>query len=238
MQRSIRTVGPVAGLALIALLATACGSSATPSPSAAASSAPSAAATAAPATAAPTQAPTATPEPSAAATPTAAATTAASTEPSLDLGSFGALLHGAPDLEAALPDQVAGQQLQKVSFTASSAALGGANQSQEFQQIQDALGGLGKSLSDLTFAIASSDSLTIGAYRIAGVDANTVWNAFTTAMQQGTKADVSDANLGGKSVKKVVTEDSTTYLYPHGDTLFFVTSDSNDLLNAAMASLP
>ncbi len=223
MIRSDRLFTPVAVVVLTILIG-ACSSAATPSPTVAPTPTP---------TAAPTQAP-----PSAEASATAAAG-----EPSAlpsDLGSLGALMHGDPALEAALPSEIGGNQLQKFSFKGDSSLLGAAGQSQQLNDLQGALGQLGKSMSDLGFAVAGSDAVTIGAYQISGLDANAVWGAMQNAFSQANaSAQISDASFAGKAVKKIVSSDSNTaYLYPHGDILFFVTANTDALLNEAFSKLP
>jgi hypothetical protein len=230
-----RRLAFLASIALVVLVG-ACSSAATPSPTAAPTPEPTPAPTAAPA--------------SASATPEAPASAAATSEPSTaaqpsDLGSFGALMHGDPNLEAALPDKVGSTALQKLSFKGDSSFLGAAGQSSQMQSIQAALAGLGKSMSDVGIAIAvpvdtsAGDSISVGAYQIAGVDASAFWGAMQSAFAKAASdAQVSDANVGGKSVKKVVATDTTTYIYPHGDTLFFVSGKDDSLVSQALSQLP
>ncbi len=192
----------------------ACSGAASPSPAAVTSPSPSLAA-------------------SAAASPSPAASASAGLVPS-----FG--LHGDAALETMLPDQVGGKTLQKVSFQGAPAFSSGASSSQE---LQDALGQLGKSPNDVSFAVAGSaeSGLTIGAFRVNGADANNVVAAFVQAGQKANPGTtITDASLGGKSVKKVVDPSETrpTYVYAHGDVMFFVQADSDTLLNEAFSKLP
>ncbi len=214
---------------VVALVAAACGASSSPSPSSAASlpvasSAAPAASSAAPSTGA-----------SASAAESPAQSSGTSSVPSVALPSF----HEAPDLEAQLPDQVGTETLQKLSFSGASVLNNPAGQTAP--QIQQALGALGKSVNDVSIAIAGSSSVQIGAYRVAGVDGNTLLGLIQQAMAQGGSAmTMTDANVGGKSVK-VGTESgsgTTEYFYAHGDVLFFVTADTDALVNEALSKLP
>jgi hypothetical protein len=208
-SRSVLVLGAMLGLALAA-----CSSAASPSPAAVTSPSPSPATT------------SASPSP-------AAASASAGLLPSLSL-------HGDAALEAMLPDQIGGTTLQKFSFQGAGAFSSGASGSQE---LQDALGQIGKSPNDVSFAVAAStdSGLTIGAFRVNGADANNVVSAFIQAGQKANPGTtVSDASISGKSVKKVVdpSETKPTYVYAHGDVMFFVQADSDALLNEVFGKLP
>jgi len=208
-SRSVLVLGAMLGLALAA-----CSSAASPSPAAVTSPSPSPATT------------SASPSP-------AAASASAGLLPSLSL-------HGDAALEAMLPDQIGGTTLQKFSFQGAGAFSSGASGSQE---LQDALGQIGKSPNDVSFAVAAStdSGLTIGAFRVNGADANNVVSAFIQAGQKANPGTtVSDASMSGKSVKKVVdpSETKPTYVYAHGDVMFFVQADSDALLNEVFGKLP
>lgn len=215
----------LAGLLAAALLVAACQGSASPAPSSAAPAASSAA-----------------PAESVAASSTAPgeSTTASESAAESPIPASLAIPSGfnqAPDLEAQLPSQVAGETLQKFSFQGSQ-VLAGSSQAPE---IQGALGALGKSISDVSFAVAAGADVQIGAYRIAGTDANRVLQVVQQAMQSSgaSAGPLTDANKGGKAVK--VSTDaggSPTYFYPHGDVLFFVTGKDDAKVTAALQALP
>ncbi len=237
MIRHHRLAGSVAAIVLATLVG-ACSSAATPSPTVAPTPAPTPAPTAAPASA-----------PASATAPASAeaSATAAGSAGALpsDLGSFGALMHGDTALEAALPNQVGSVTLQKLSFKGNSSFLAGAGQSDQLQSLQGALQGLGKSMTDVGIAIAvptdtsAGDSISVGVYQISGIDANAFWGAMQTAFASAAaNAQISDANVGGKAVKKVVSTDSTAYIYPHGDMLFFVSGKDDSLIAQALSALP
>ena len=107
-------------------------------------------------------------------------------------------------------------------------------------EIQAALGAVGKTIDDVSFAIAGASDVQIGAYRVAGVDANQLLTYLQQAMSSGGSAmDITDGNKGGKAVK-VGTDSSgsATYFYAHGDILFFVTGDDDAKVTEALSKLP
>jgi hypothetical protein len=224
MTRLLRPIGGLAAVIVVAMFVAACGSSsATASPSAAAL-----ANTPPPATAPPEAA---TPEATVSETP------AASEEatPTLDLSSLLPSFTADTELEKVLPDTVGSETLQKFSFRGTDMPSTG----QDTQEFQNALGQLGKSLSDLSFAVAASENVTIGAYKLAGAPSATFMSALLTALRAGAAdATVTDANVGGKPVKKIESTSGAVYLYGHDDIVFFVQSDDDALLAQALAALP
>jgi hypothetical protein len=231
MTATARRLALLATTSVLAFATVACGSSTAPS----GSTAPASVAASAPASveASPSAVVSPSPATSAGASAAASAPASAGASPggSLNVPSF----HEAPDLEAALPDQVGGQTLQKLSVSGSGALAVGA-QSQEFQQL---LGGLGKSPSDLTLGVGAGAGFTIGVFRIAGVNADVLLNAFIeSARKQEASTQVTDANRGGKSVKKVANGSETTWVYGSGDKVFFVQSGTDALVDEALSKLP
>ncbi len=220
---------PVRALApfVAAVLLVGCGSSQAP----AASSAP-------PASVAPSVAESASAAPSvesAAPSESAAASAGGSAAPSVVLPSG---LNGAPDLEAQLPSKVGNVTLQKVSFSGATLAGAGDNA----KELQSALGLLGKSINDVSLAIAGGQGVEVGAYRISGVDAGRLLDVVTQAMSQSSSAiTLSDGNKGGKSVKIGTPKSGSgdkTYFYPHGDILFFASGSDDSLVTQALQALP
>lgn len=222
-SRDLRLAIPFAAAILVA----ACQGSASPAPSSAAPAASSAA------PAASSAAPAASSEAPAASSAAPGESAGESGLPSFALPSG---FNQAPDLEAQLPSQVAGETLQKFSFQGSQ-VLAGSSQAPE---IQGALGALGKSINDVSFAVAAGADVQIGAYRIAGVDANRLLDVVAQAAQSsGSPIPLTDANKGGKSVKVGDTGGgSPTYFYPHSDILFFVTGSDDAKVTAALQALP
>ena len=182
---------------------------------------------------------TPTPAPTPAPTPTPAASSAAA----LPAGSFGLPdMHQAPDLEAEIPGDVNGVTLTKLSFNgAGMASLGGS--SEEFMAV---LGTLGKTPADFTAAVATdmgTSSLDVSAIRIAGVDANALYQAFAADVKKNTpNVQLSQVSLGGKTVTKGVDPSDTSggaqYVYTKGDTLFVVSTTDEGLATAALQKLP
>jgi hypothetical protein len=207
VRRSATAIGALlAGTTLVV----ACGSTASPNPSAAVSAAASVAAS------------VASVAPSGAASPSAAASGGASAGPSI---AFPSGFNQAPELEKQIPDQVGGETLSKLSFKGDTALTGGGNSS---AQLQALLGALGKSASDISFAVGAGTGITVGVYQINGVDANTLMGVLGQAVQQGQAgSSISDATKGGKSVKVLTGGSASTsvYFYAHGDLLFFVSGD-------------
>lgn len=219
MTISIRRLTVLAAGSLLVAAVAACGAGAAPSGStapvsAAASAEPSVAASA-----------------SAAGSPSAAASAGAS-QPT---GSIGLpSIHEAPDLEAALPDQLGGEALQKLSFKGSGSLAAGNG-----QDFLDLLGALGKSPDDFTLAVAGGQGGSVGAFRVAGTDGNALLSAFIDAAKKDdATTQATDANRGGKAIKKVVSGTDTTYAYASGDKVFFVQSDTDALVDEALSKLP
>ena len=103
-----------------------------------------------------------------------------------------------------------------------------------------ALQQLGKSPEDLSVAFGGTadGSITVFAFRIKGINADQFLNAYTGVAGSSSGATITDANLGGKAVKKVVTGPQTVYLYLHGDVIWTVTSASPTTLAEAFTKLP
>jgi hypothetical protein len=214
MQRTIRALGLLAGGAL--LIAACGGGNATTAPTGAGVTTP-------PATTAATEAP--------APTEVAGASEAI---PSFDLSSF----HGDQDLESLIPKTIGGQTLTVLSMTGDQ-FLGSDTSSPE---LGNALKALGKSPADLGVAFAGSPAITIVAFRVKGVPADTLFTAFKNAQtDQYTSENVS---YGGKSVTKITPSDgSIAFIYVKDDAMFVVgasgsTAPSDDLLNEAFQKLP
>lgn len=140
------------------------------------------------------------------------------------------------ELEAMFPDEIGGEKLQVISMTGSD-FLGTGTAGNEIGPI---LTQLGKSPSDLSVAFGGTASISVIAFRIKGVPADQFLNAYTQSAPQG--ATITDASLGGKSVKKVITPDSTTvtYLYLKDDVIWTVggNAPTDALLNEAFSKLP
>ncbi len=145
------------------------------------------------------------------------------------LGSVGpefsfALPSEAKDLEDIIPDEIAGETVVKSSMSGASIGAGS-------EDIQGMLGKLGKSTADLSAAFGGNSKASLVIFRVAGVDSNTLFNAFLEAAEPDDVAQISDVNVAGKSAKKVVDAAgvTTSYIYLRGDTLITVTTMAGDL---------
>lgn len=195
---------PLAALAALAIIVAACGTGT---------------GTQAPATGAATQAP-ATQAP-ATTTPTEGAA-ASGALPSFDLSSF----HADQKLEDLFPKEIGGETLTVLSMSGDAFMGEGAS-----PELDAALSALGKSASDLSVAFGGtsggSSTITIIAFKVAGVPGSTIFTALFNAYQQINDATITDVTISGKSVKKTVpTDDSgTSYLYTAQDVVFAVGGD-------------
>jgi len=215
MHRNLSALGL---LAAGAMLIAACNGSG------AATTAPtSAAATTAPATAATTTAPV----------PTEVAGSSDAL-PSFDLSSF----HGDQNLESLLPKEIGGAPLTVLSMTGDQFV----GQSSGADELGKALTALGKTPADLSVAFGGTSKITVIAFRVKGVPADTLFNAFKTAQtDQFTSENLS---LGGKNVTKITPTDGTiSYIYVKDDAMFVVggpgdTPPTDALLNEAFQKLP
>jgi hypothetical protein len=211
-----RTVAAIAAGSLLITL-WGCGASATPIPSAAAQSAT--AASEAPASVEPSTAPAST-EPSAAAASEAA--------PGFSLPSE------AKDLEALLPNTLCGAAAQKASVSGSSI---GSTAGPEFTA---ALSALGKSVSDVTFALAfSASGCGAGIFRIAGVDQSALQTAMLASVQKSGES-YTQANVGGKDVYVSASSSGSgkQYVYFKGDAVIFASAPDDTKAAGVLQSLP
>lgn len=159
-----------------------------------------------------TQAPATQPPATAAATQGAVATDGV---PSFALPSF----HSDQQLEDLFPDQVGGTDVTVLSMTGDQFMVGGSS-----PELDAALGSLGKTASDLSVAFGSAGTVTIIAFKVAGVPGSSIFSALFDAYKQTNDATITDETIAGKAVKKAVpTDDSgTSYLYSAQDVVFAV----------------
>jgi hypothetical protein len=177
---------------------------------------------------------TPTPTPTASPTPTTAATSSAIAQPSFNLPS------NAKELEALLPDTLGGAKLTKFSMKGSDFVSQSDN-----PELKAWLDSLGKSLNDVSaayaFDITGGTETGIFAFRVNGVDHNTLLNGLKTAMDQGDSAPTSwtTTDIGGKSgVMAATTDSGTTYLYGTADLVFFVVAKDQSTAADALSKLP
>lgn len=152
---------------------------------------------------------------------------------SLDLSSF----HGDQDLESLIPKTIGGEEMTVLSMTGDQ-FLGGEGS----PELEAALQALNKSTSDLSAAFAGNTSLSIFAFRVKGVPAETLFTVFKDAEEDG--FDVENVSYGGKSVVKLVSSDGTTsFAYLKDDTMFVASGSGTEvpseaILNEAFQKLP
>ncbi len=209
-------VGGLASVAMAVVLS-ACSGGASPSPSnSEAAVVPSAAA---PSVAAPSVA-----EPSAA-EPSVAA-------PSEPVPGF-SLPSEVKDLEALLPGTMCGKTSTKASVTGAAFAQSGQS------DMIDALKAIGKTVNDVTFAIAiaADADCTAGILRVQGVDENTLKNAMIQAAQKSGQT-ATQKSVGGKDVYVTDESSGSTYVYFHGDAMLFVSAKDDDHAASILKDMP
>jgi len=161
--------------------------------------------------------------------------------PSLDIPGFSFALpsfSSDADLEAKFPDSIGGEALNVQSMSGADFMNlpGGTTASKD---IETALQQLGKTPADLSVGFGGNNSITIFAFRIKGVPADQFLGKYLGATSVG--STVTDASIGGKTVKKVVTDGQVSaYLYLSGDILWTVggNNPTDALLNEAFSKLP
>lgn len=232
-------------LALVAVVATACGESAAVSPafSSPGVSVPPASAPAsgaAGASADPGASLSFSPAPSPPSpSPSSGPSIAASPAPS---GS-GRDLSGVTDLRELLPHSLGGQALTKSLFTGADFAASPAAVSDQMRAL---LNGLGRDVTDLEMAVATDPTATIDvtvtAFRVRGVQAQSFFEAYLPLITEAfPSARVNETVFGSKTVFDVSLDGSgigTTFLYPLDDVLFIVTGSNLELVDEAFVLLP
>ena len=208
------TIRRLTSTILLAGLVWGCGGAASQAPSASVAAAPSAA-----------------PSASVAASPSVEPSVAPpSSGPSIALPS---LPSEAKDLEALLPGTVCGA-------TATKASLSGASfEATADQDFKNVLTALGKSASDVTFALAigGSSGCAAGIFRIQGVDSGALRTAFEAEAAKGGDT-FTEKNVGGKDVKIQVVAPVSNYLYFKGDAIIFVTAKTEAEAATILQQLP
>jgi hypothetical protein len=197
--------------AAIAVVLTGCGSSASNSPSNVAGASPAAAS-------------------SAPAAQSSSAPSALATGPSSSAGpSLPAVTssHADPALEALLPAEVSGTDMQRSSATLAALLASGGDRT----AVDAFLKGLGKSESDGTYAAAFDLTNTVGggifAFKIAGVNADVLLPAIVSVEQSdlGADATAKQATVGGKGVTVVSVGsgvNDTEWVYGRDDVVFVI----------------
>jgi hypothetical protein len=172
-------------------------------------------------------APTETPTP----TPTVAASPSGSA----------AVISEAPELEALLPDTIAGEQTQKLSMKGDTLMAGGVVDS----SFTDFLGRLDAEPSDVAvaFATAVNAESQAFAYQVAGTQPGDLLREFqgsVAASDGGSDVTWEAATVGGKDVQRGTSSsnEKRIYLLPHGDTIFVVVTGDATIADEILAALP
>ncbi len=158
--------------------------------------------------------------------------------PSFAVGSFDPnILHAFPELEAQIPDEVAGIALEKFSV----AAVSGSGETDAV--FDAALAQLGKTPNDLQFAGGSpaSDSdrdLGIQVFRVVGVPGDRLMQTLrTVAAVDPSSGTITETTRSGKNVLAITTDGETQYAYPAGELVFLVGGE-DPLVDATLGLLP
>ena len=140
---------------------------------------------------------------------------------------------GAKDLEALLPDTLCSVKAIKVSM---SGAQFSATADKTFIATLQALG---KQPSDVSFAIAGSQSCSAGIFRIAGVDTSLLQTTFL-AEEQKTGSAYTQGSVGGRDVFIAAASGDTgkQYVYFKGDAAIFVQAGKDSDAASILATMP
>jgi len=157
---------------------------------------------------------------------------------SLDFGSFAlpSLSSTDPELEAMLPDQLGGVTVRKQSLSGTTFLATGLPGAAALEALIE---GLGKSADDLSVGFGTTTAVTIFAYQIDGLPARQLFAGFETALAAAPSVTLTDATVGGRSVKVVTSPGETTYAYLGGDAVFIIGGTVTPaLLEEAVLKLP
>jgi hypothetical protein len=140
---------------------------------------------------------------------------------------------GAKDLEALLPAQICGETAIKLSMSGEQFAT---TADPTFKAV---LAALGKTASDVSFAVAGSatSGCTAGIFRIAGVDQNRLQETFVT-QERASGQTVTQASLGGKSVYVSDQGAAKEYVYFKGDAVIFAQAKTEAAAASILQVLP
>lgn len=149
--------------------------------------------------------------------------------------------HNAPELEAALPTQVNGVDLQTQSDT----GTGLLTDDEWSTTVTTFLTSVGKTAPDLQFAQAYDPGQTIDGsfevYRVPGVDGTKLRDTLIQAWK-GDFPDLklTDVTVGGQKLKRGEFDADTpaSYLYVRGDEVFDIWTNDETIVAAAIAALP
>ena len=146
--------------------------------------------------------------------------------------------HAAPDLEAMLPGSLDGKSLKKGSTTGA-VVFGGDAFS---RLLKTFLRSAGKSPSDLRFANAQSRALDLeaGVFNVPGIAGTKLAQAIVDATKPNSPGlAATPETVGGKAVTRMLYPGgSLLYLYPHGELVFYVGTQSARRAGEVLSQLP
>jgi hypothetical protein len=153
--------------------------------------------------------------------------------------------HGAPDLEARLPDSIGGTALVHSSFDGQSFLATGTDANRT--ALQGMLGGLGRRIEDLSLAQATDPANNLpfveGIFRVAGTPPDRLEPAWIAAQETATDNRLvqGTVSIGGRSVTKLsdpnLPSGGTTYVVPSGDALVLILADDTKLVEEALGKI-
>jgi len=158
--------------------------------------------------------------------------------PSMDLP------NSAPELAALLPDEIGGQEVQKISMGGAELMAEGSGADPEFVSFLERVGAQPDDVSvAFVFTLsAEGDTAGIAAFRVAGASSDELEREFRASLDsEGETIDWQEQSVGGKDVLTAPdtnNEDATQYLYTVGDIVFIVTSTSEETAAELLEPLP
>jgi len=178
----------------------------------------------------------------------AAATPTPSPEPSVaaSIPPLPSLGEGAGELADILPTEVGGLTIQ-YQHMAGEEVFGAEEMPPETEAFLDRLNAEPSDISSafgFAFDAGASDPLAAGgisivAFRVAGQDEGTLRAAFVEAMETEAGTPVGEeVQVGGKTVTAIGDDETSGYLYVHGDVVFIVGGSPPQLVEEAFAALP
>ncbi len=168
---------------------------------------------------------------------------ASEAQPSGDGGVLPSFTEGAvADLEALIPNTVGDLTLKKESMQGSEYLLNADSDPAMVQFLQDA----GVSPNDISmaygfaFSADFSSSLFMFVVRAEGADSTALLSAFQAAMDSDAASPLewSSATVGGKQVHQAGADPGTTYLYPTGDVVVWLTASDTASAEEVLSGLP
>lgn len=158
--------------------------------------------------------------------------------PSVDLP------NSAPELAELLPDEIGGQQVQKISMSGAELMAEGSGTDPELISFLERVGAQPEDIS-VAFVFkfsAAGDNAGIAAFRVAGASSDELEREFRASPDsEGETIDWQEQSVGGKDVLTAPDtniEGATQYLYTVGDIVFIVTSTMEETAAELLEPLP